>query len=177
RKGIIEPIARSRRIRPPGIKLQAGRIHRQREAIGIVLVAGLQWMDAAQMHEIRDRSCRGELLRSGNDNAVVALLDYAGTERRIALLVRRLAAVDLRRNDRVGSVEVLVAQLLVKGNNVIGKMLAGRGENAWRCCIAAEKPGDMVGRASHQSKCGFGPRFGKHPTRREVRMTVRYLIG
>ena len=53
------------------------------------------------MDEIGDGARGGKLLRAGDDDAVVALLDHPGIEGRIALLVRRLAAVDLRRHDGV----------------------------------------------------------------------------
>ena len=101
RQRIVERIGGAERERPARIELDARRVDRDRDAVGVVLVARLQRMDAAQMDVVGDRAGGGQLLRAGDDDAVVALLDHAGIKRRIALLVRGLAAVDLRRHDRV----------------------------------------------------------------------------
>ncbi len=129
------------------------------------------------MDEIGDRAAGGELLRAGNDDAVVALLDHAGVERRIALLVRRLAAVDLRRDDGVGGVEVVVAHVLVEGDRVVGEFPAARRQHARRRGIAAEEAGDVVGRAAHQAEGRLGPGFRKQPARPQIGMAARNLVG
>ena len=109
RQRIVERVVGAERERPARIELEARRVDRHREAVGVVLVARLQRMDAAQMQPVGQHAAGGKLLRARDHDAVVALLDHAGVERRIALLVRRLAAVDLRRHDRVADVEMLVA--------------------------------------------------------------------
>ena len=81
------------------------------------------------MDVIGDRAAGGELLRAFDDDAVVALLDHAGIERRIALLVRGFRAVDLRRHDGVRAIDVVVAHELVEREEIIGEfLLAGAGE-------------------------------------------------
>src|SRR6266487_4047722 len=72
-------------------------------------------------------------------------------ERRVALFVRGLAAVDLRRDDGVGGVEVLVAQVLVEGDHVVGEILSACGQYARRRGVAAEEAGDVIGGAAHQA--------------------------
>ena len=134
-------------------------------------------MDAAQIDVVRNSAAGGELLRARNDDAVVALLDHAGIERRIALLVRRLAAVDLRRDDRVGRVEVVVAHVLVEGDDVVGELLAAGREHVRRRRVAAEEPGDVVGRAAHQAERRLGPGFREQPPRPRSAWRARDLVG
>ena len=109
RQRIVERVVGAERERPARIELEARRVDRHREAVGVVLVARLQRMNAAQVQPVGQHAAGGKLLRARDHDAVVALLHHAGVERRIALLVRRLAAVDLRRHDRVADVEMLVA--------------------------------------------------------------------
>ena len=80
------------------------------------------------MQIIGEHAAGRELLGARDDDAVVALLDDAGVERRVLLRMRRLAAVDLRRNDRIGDVEMVVAQVLVEARDVVGELLPGGGE-------------------------------------------------
>ena len=94
----------------------------------------LKWMRS----EMAPRS--GKLLRAGDDDAVVALLDHPGIEGRITLLVRRFAAVDLRRDDGVGGIEVVVAHVLVEGDDVVGEALPAGRQHARCRGIAAKKP-------------------------------------
>src|SRR5262245_14245189 len=134
-------------------------------------------MDAAQMDDVRDRAAGGELLRARDDNAVIALLDHAGIERRVALLVRGLAAVDLRRDDGVGGVEVIVAQVLVERDHVVREILPARGQYARGRGIAAEEAGDMVGGAAHQAERRLRPGLGKQASRPQISMAARDLVG
>src|SRR4029077_8445831 len=99
RQRVVEGIGGADREWPARVEPDPRRVDRDRNAIGVVLVARLERMDAAQMDEIRDGARSGKLLRAGDDDAVVALLDRPGIEGRITLLVRRFAAVDLRRDD------------------------------------------------------------------------------
>src|SRR5215204_7370826 len=96
---IIEGIRRGGGECTARIKLEPGRIDWHDKAVGVILVARLQRVNAAHIKIVRIDRGRRELLRSGNDDAVITLLDDAGMQRRIALFVRRLAAVDLRRHD------------------------------------------------------------------------------
>src|SRR5262245_23467875 len=86
-------------------------------------------------------------------------------ERGIALLVRGLAAVDLRRHDRVGGVEVIVTQVLVEGDDIVTKMLACGREYARQCGVAAEETGDVVRRAPHQAERRLCPNLGEQAPR------------
>ena len=93
-------------------------------------------------------------------------------ERRIALLVRRLAAVDLRRNDRVAGVEVIVAQELVERDDIVGEPLAAGRKHARHRGIPAEETGHMVGRSPHQAEGRLRPGLGKQPARAQVGVAV-----
>ena len=110
RQRVVEGIVGAQCERPPRKQLHARRADRDRDAIGVVLVAGLQRMDAAQLDVVGEDAAGRDLLGARDHDAVVALLHHAGMQRRVALLVRGLAAVDLRRHDRVADVEVLVAR-------------------------------------------------------------------
>jgi len=129
------------------------------------------------MDDVRDRAAGGELLRAADDDAVIALLDHAGIERRIALLVRGFAAVDLRRHDGIGGVKVIVAQVLVEGDHVVREILSARGEHVRRRGVAAEESGDVVGRAAHQAECRLRPGLGKQASRPQIGMAVRDLVS
>ena len=174
---IVERIAGAQRERAARVKLQAGRIDRHHQAIGIILVARLQRMDAAQVKIVRQRAAGGELLRARNHDAVVALLHDAGVKRGIALPVRRLGAVDLRRHDRIAEIEMMLARVLVERHQIVGKFLATRGENTWRRREPAEETGHVVERAPHQAERGFRPRLRRKPSRAEIRMGCGDLIG
>src|SRR5262249_55763830 len=165
------------RKRPAWVKLQPIAIDGDGEAIGVVLIAGLQRLDAAEMKVIRQHSAGGELLRAFDDDAVVALLDHAGIERRVALRMRRLGAVDLRRHDRVSAIDVAVAHELVEGDEIVGELLAGCGKELRRRGIADKEAGDMIGRAAHQTEGRLRPSFRKQPSRPQIGMTVWNLPG
>ena len=111
------------------------------------------------------------------DDAVVALLDHAGIERRIALLVRGLTAIDLRRHDGVAAIDVMVAHEFVKRDEVVGEVLAGCGKEPRLRRIAGEEAGDVIGGAAHQPEGRLGPGFGKQPPRAQVGVAVRDLPG
>ena len=49
-----------------------------------------------KMNPVRKSAASRNLLCTGDNDAIVALFDYARAEGRIALFVRRFAAVDLR---------------------------------------------------------------------------------
>src|SRR4029079_7489773 len=113
RQRVVERVGGADREWSPRIKPDPRRVHRYCDAIGVVLIARLQRMDAAQVDEVGDGPGGRKLLRAGDDDAVVALLDHTGIERGVALLVRGFAAVDLRRDDGVGGVEVVVTHVLI----------------------------------------------------------------
>jgi len=116
-------------------------------------------MDAAQLQVIGIDASGRELLRALYYDSVVALFHHARITRGIALLVRGLAAVDLRRHDRIGGIDVVVPQILVVSHHVVGECLPSRREHTRRRRIAAEEAGDVVGRAAHQADRVFGDAF------------------
>ncbi len=134
-------------------------------------------MDAAQVDEIGDGSAGRELLRARDDDAVVALLHHPGIERRVALLVRGLAAVDLGRNDRVGDVEVMVAHVLVEGDHVVRELLSACRQHVGSCRIAGEEARHVIGRPSHQAEGRLRPGLREQAPRLEVGMAPRDLVG
>ena len=134
-------------------------------------------MDAAQVNPVRQHAAGRDLLRACDHDAVVALLDHAGVERRIALLVRGLAAIDLRRHDRVADVEMLVAHLLVERDDVVGEFLSGLGEHLGHRSIAGEEARDVVGRAAHQAEGRLRPFLREQPPRAQIGVGPRNLEG
>ena len=129
------------------------------------------------MDEVGDGAGGGQLLRAGDDDPVIALLDHPGIKRGIALLVRGLAAVDLRGDDGIGGIEVVVAHVLVEGDHVVGEALPARRQHVRRRGVAAEKSGDVIGRATHQAEGRLGPGLGKQAPRPQIGMTARNLIS
>ena len=165
------------RERPARDELDARRVDRDGDAVGVVLVARLQRMDAAQVDPVGEHAAGRDLLRARDDDAVVALLHHAGVERRIALLVRGLAAVDLRRHDRIAEVEMLVAHLLVESDDVVGEFLPARREHARHRRVAGEEARDMIGRAAHQAERRLRPGLGEQPPRAQVGVRSGNLVG
>ncbi len=130
------------------------------------------------MDDVGDRAAGRELLRARDHDAVVALLDDAGVERRIALLVRGLAAVDLRWDDRVAGIDVVVAHVLVVGDDVIGELpVSADHEDVRRRRIAGKEAGNVVGRAAHQPEGRFRTGLVEQPPRAQVGMAMRNLPG
>ena len=177
RQRIVEGIVGVQRKRPPRDERHPRRIDRDRNAIGVVFVAGLQRMDAAQVDPVRQHAAGRDLLRAGDHDAVVALLDDAGIERRIALLVRRLGAVDLRRHDGVAGVDVVVAHELVERDQVVGELLARGGEQLRRRRVAGEEAGDVIGRPAHQAESRLRPGFREQPPGAQIGVRARDLPG
>src|SRR5215468_10731584 len=114
-------------------------------------------MNACKVKIVGEHARRRELLGAGDDDAVIALFDDAGVEGWIALLMGRPASVDLRRNDRVARVEVIVAEVLVEPHDVVGEVLATAGKHARDCCKSSKESGDVVGGAAHQTEGRFSP--------------------
>src|SRR5215475_16032756 len=101
------------------------------------------------MNPVRKNDPSGNLLRAGDNDAVVPLFDHARVESRVALLVCGFAAVDLRRHDRVAEIEVVVANELVESNDIIGEVLSADRKDAWNCCIPGEKGCHVVWGSPH----------------------------
>ena len=129
------------------------------------------------MNPVGQHAAGRELLRAGDHDAVVALLHHAGVERRIALLVRGLAAVDLRRHDRVAEVEMVVAHEFIECDDVVGILLAAGREHAWHRRVAAEEARDVVGRAPHQAEGRLRPFLLEQPPGAKIGVGLRDLIG
>ena len=134
-------------------------------------------MDAAQLDVVGEDTAGRDLLGAGDHDAAVGLLHHAGMQRRVALLVGRLAAVDLRRDDRVADVEVLVAGALVERDNVIGELLSGGRKNLRHRRIAGKEARHVVGRATHQPEGGLRPCLGEQSSRAQVGMRPGDLPG
>ena len=114
-------------------------------------------MDATEMDPVGQHAAGRHLLCTLDDDAVVALLHHAGVQRRVALLMRRFAAVDLRRNDRVAQIKMLVAHALVERDHVVGEFLPAGGEHTRYGRIAGEEARHMIRRAAHQTEARLRP--------------------
>src|SRR6185437_5315926 len=120
-------------------------------------------MNATQMQIIGENSSRCELLAACDYDTAVRLFRNPGIKRRIRLFMCGLATIDLRRNDRVGDVAMLVTKVRIEISNILAKTGASDSENFGLRGKSGEKVGDMVRRTSHQAKCLFCPCFGRQP--------------
>ena len=166
-----------RRIGPSRIDLQARRVDRDRHADRMILVARDLGVDAAQEQIVGKRRARRELLRTFEDDASVTFADHAGAQRRIGLRMRWLAPVDLRRRQRIGNVEMVVARKLVEAGQVVGVMLAGRGEEGGTGGKPREEPRDVIRRAAHQAERMLGPALDHAPPRPKVFRPLRDVVA
>ncbi|MNL16108.1 hypothetical protein D3C87_1371310 [compost metagenome] len=91
------------------------------------------------------------------------------------MLMRRLAAVDLRRHDGVRHVLVGLAQVLVELDHVVRKLLSASSEHARYGCIAAEESSDMVRRAAHEAEGRFRPHLARQALRLQICVGLRDL--
>jgi hypothetical protein len=162
--------------------VSSNRLHtfggdRKCNAERVVLVARLQRVNAAQMQIIGEHRARRQLLTTRDVNAGIGFLDHACVERRISLFVRRLAAVDLRRNDRVSDITVIVADVLVEVDHVLAVAGAARREDLRLGSKAAKEIRHVVGGAAHQPESLFGPGLRRKSFRTKVRVRFRNLIA
>ena len=118
-----------------------------------------------------------QLLAALQDDAAVGLLDHAGIERRIGLLVRGLAAVDLRRDDGISDVAVVVARVFVEIDHVVGEAFAAGREDLRLGGKSAEEIRYVVGDAAHQAKGLFGPFFCGDALRAQIGVRLGDLIA
>ena len=77
-------------------------------------------------------------------------------------------AVDLRRHDGVGDVEVLVPRLLVEAHDVVAEARPGSVEELAPAREAGEHRGHVVGRPPHQAVRALGPEPVDGPPPSEV---------
>ena len=69
---------------------------------------------------------------AADHDAGVGLLHDAGVQERLGMLVRGRGAVDLRRHDGVGDVEILVARPLVEAHDVVAEAAGRPRSKSWR---------------------------------------------
>src|SRR6516225_1445013 len=129
------------------------------------------------MKAVGQRSAGRELLRAFDDDAVVALLHHAGIKRWIALRMRWLRAVDLRRHDRVSAIDVIVTHEFVEGDEVVGELPTGCGKKLWHRSIADKEAADVIWRAAHQAEGRLRPGFREQAARPQIGMGLRNLPG
>ena len=153
-----------------------GRGHAERE--GVALVAGAERHDGAHEDLVGDGGPRAERLGARDDDAVAPLLDHPGIEVRILLLVRRLRAVDVGRDDDVRGVEVVVTKVGVEPHHVVAEALTVPREEVGAQGEARHEPSHVVGRAAHHSEGRIRPEAMRTPaftssTHRLPTVTVR----
>ncbi len=90
---------------------QALGVHRDRERQGVVLIAGLQRLDAGDEDFIGHDAAGRQHLGAAHRNALCILIHHAGGQERILLLRRALGAVGLRVDDDVGEIAVSYTHL------------------------------------------------------------------
>src|SRR5690606_14322362 len=91
-----------------------------------------------------------------DDDAVRALLVHPGVQMRVFLLVRGLTAVDLRRNDGVAAIQLVVPHVLVEPGDAFADLLSRGGEDVRPGSPSAEKAGHVLGTAADQAAGHFG---------------------
>ena len=134
-------------------------------------------MNAAEEQVIGEWRAGRELLRTLQDNASVALADHTGTQRRVCLRMGWLAAVDLRRREGVGDVEMVVARVLVECHQVVGITLPGSREECRIGGETREKSDDMIGCSPHQAEGVLGPALDHAAPRTQVLRPLRNMIA
>ena len=72
---------------------------------------------------------------------------------------------------------MVVAHVLVEGDDVVGEALSPRRQHARCRGIAAKEAGDVIGGATHQSEGRLGPGLGKQPPRSQIGMIARDLVS
>ena len=82
--------------------------------------------------------------------------------------VRGRRAVHLRRDDRVGEVEILVARALVEAHHMVAEARAAPVEELSPGRERGEHAGDVVGRAPHEPVRRLGPEAVRAAPRAEV---------
>ena len=88
-----------------------------------------------------------------------------------------LAAIDLRRDDRVGEIEVIVAGELVEVRHVLGVTGASFGENLRLRGEAAEEVRHVVGRPAHEAEGHFRPTLCGDALGAQVGMATGDLVA
>ena len=161
-QGIVFRVGRQHREGPPGEEFQSRCIEWDNDADGVGFIAGTQRMNAADLEIIREYGTGGKLLAAFKDYAGIGLFDNASVQRWIALLMRRFAAVDLWRHDRVHDVFVIVADVFVEVHHVFRIARAAACKEFGLCGIAGEEAGDMVGRGIKSvAYIGFTDAYGE----------------
>ena len=145
--------------------------------IAWILVARDLWVDATQEQIVGKRRAGCELLCSLQDDATVALGDDAGAQCRVCLRVRWFAAVDLRRREGIGNVEMVVAGVLVERNQVVRIALPCCREECRIGGEPREESGDMIGCAAHQTEGVLGPALDHAAARTEIFRPPRDVIA
>ena len=154
---IIEGAGLIAGVRASRVEPQSRRAHRQHHGDGVILIPWSQRLDAAQQKVVGEGSAGAQHLRAADDDAAIGLLADARGKIRLGLLVRTLGAVDLRLDDRVGNIQMIVARLLVELGHMVAKLPAVTCEDLRGTGEAREKAGDMIRRATHEAIGGVRP--------------------
>ena len=134
-------------------------------------------MNAADLHVIGIDAAARQLLPAGNDDAGISFFHNAGVKRRVRLLMGGLATVDLRRNDGVGDIAMVLARIFVKVDDILGELRAAGAEDFRLRRKAAKEIRNVVGRAPHQAKRQLRPFLSSYALGLEVGVRLGNLIA
>ena len=113
-------------------------------------------MNGAKLYKIGQRRTGPEHLGTANDDPVIAFVDDPGIQIRWFLLMRWLRAVNLRRHDGIGRIDIVVAAEFVELHCVVGKLLTTACQNFRRHRISGKEARNMIGTTAHQAEGHFG---------------------
>ena len=162
-----------------GDEPQPGRVDRDREGerVRLVLRRAAQHRGGEHQQFVGERADRGEHPGAADHDAVVVLADDVRHQRAAALLAAGHRPVGLRRDQRVGAQQVLVAHLFVVRGDVAGEggvrlaepVGGGREGHQGAVQVVAGAPEHAVRR--------LGPDAERLPPLDEVLLVARYQEG
>ena len=78
--------------------------------------------------------------------------------------MRGLRTVDLRRNDRIGNINIIITQELVDPECVVRELcVAVAGQNLRCCCKSGKETGDVIRCSPHVAEALFRPTLNRRP--------------
>ncbi len=160
---VVELLAHLRLVGLAGQEPQSARGHRHGEGDGIVLLAARQRLVVRREQLVRHDRRGSEHLGAADGDAGVVLVDHGGDEVTALLLASGLRAVGLRVLDDVADEQVALAGVVVEVAVCGGAGGAVPLEHLDADHHAAERRGEVVGRAAEHAEVLAGPGLERPP--------------
>ena len=174
RQRIVEHTGDAEGIRPARIEFHARSAVRHDARDCIVFVARFERQDHRDKNIVRHDRAGAEHLRATYDDTASALGRGAGVKIGLALLVRRLGAIDGRMDDDIAQVKIFVRRLGGKAQKIVGKPLAAARIEFRRTGEAGKKRRHVIRRAAEKAVTGIRPELDRAPARRQVFARARH---